>query len=175
MQTTCVNCNFPVDCDGTKAIYPGSFDPLTNGHLDLIKRGSNIFDALIVAILVNPKKTYMFDVYDRIKMIERCIHVHKLTNVAVSYFSGLLVDAAKEVGATAVLRGMRAMSDFEYEFQLALMNRKLNKDIETVFMMPGMRWIFTSSSLVKEAFSVGADVEDLVPPHVHKALMEKTK
>ncbi|RPJ76027.1 MAG: pantetheine-phosphate adenylyltransferase, partial [Desulfobacteraceae bacterium] len=129
------------------AIYPGSFDPVTNGHLDLIHRGLKIFDRVIVAILKNPKKQFLFTLDERLEMLRASLN--GAPQVEVDTFEGLLVDYAVQRGARAVLRGLRALSDFEYEFQMALMNRRLNREIQTVFLMTGMRWIYTSSSIIK--------------------------
>lgn len=155
------------------AIYPGSFDPVTNGHLDIIERGLKLFDKVIVAILINPAKQSraLFSVEERIEMLE--ISLQGIPNTEVDYFNGLLVDYAAKKNATAILRGLRAVSDFEYEFQLALMNRRLNRDIQTVFLMTGFRWIFTSSSIIKEAARFGGDVTSMVPDLVNKRLKEK--
>jgi pantetheine-phosphate adenylyltransferase len=153
------------------AIYPGSFDPPTNGHLDLINRGLKLFDKVIVAILCNPAKKSLFSVSERIEMLNTIFEDHE--SIEVDTHSGLLVDYAAQKGASAILRGLRAVSDFEYEFQLALMNRRLNRNIQTVFLMAGFKWIFTSSSIVKEAASFGGDVESMVPPIVYRKLREK--
>ncbi|MEJ1992601.1 MAG: pantetheine-phosphate adenylyltransferase [Maritimibacter sp.] len=153
------------------AIYPGSFDPVTNGHLDIVRRGRILFDEIIVAILHNPSKTALFTVEERLDMLKETMK--DISGVSFDTFGGLLVDYAHERGAHAILRGMRAVSDFEYEFQLALMNRKLNRDIQTVFLMTGLRWIFTSSSIIKEAAQFGGDVSDMVPPIVNKKIIEK--
>jgi pantetheine-phosphate adenylyltransferase len=153
------------------AIYPGTFDPLTNGHVDIIKRGRKLFDKVIVAILHNPQKKTLFTVDERIKLIEKSLE--GLSNIEVDSFGGLLVDYAVKRDAHAILRGMRAVSDFEYEFQLALMNRRLNRDVQTVFLMTGLRWIFTSSSIIKEAASFGGDIESMVPKIVYQKLKEK--
>jgi len=155
------------------AIYPGSFDPVTNGHLDIIERGLNLFDKVIVAILINPAKQAhtLFSVEERIEMLE--ISMKGIPNTEIDYFNGLLVDYAAKKNATAILRGLRAVSDFEYEFQLALMNRRLNRDIQTVFLMTGFRWIFTSSSIIKEAARFGGDVTSMVPEVVNQRLKEK--
>ena len=153
------------------AIYPGSFDPVTNGHLDIIERGRKLFDSIIVAILHNPTKDACFTVEERSEMLEICLK--DLPNVEVDTFDGLLVDYAAKRNAHAILRGMRAVSDFEYEFQLALMNRRLNRNIETVFLMTGLRWIFTSSSIIKEAAGFGGNVNGMVPPIVNQKLKEK--
>ncbi|OQX25967.1 MAG: pantetheine-phosphate adenylyltransferase [Desulfobacteraceae bacterium IS3] len=154
------------------AIYPGSFDPVTNGHLDIIKRGLKLFDKIIVTILCNPSKTSFFTVEERIEMLKTSVKGFS-KNVEVDSYGGLLVDYATQRGAVAILRGMRAVSDFEFEFQMALMNRKLNREVQTVFLMTGMRWIFTSSSIIKEAVRFGGDVSDMVPPIVNRKIKEK--
>ena len=153
------------------AIYPGSFDPLTNGHLDLIERGAKIFDELIVAILRNPEKQALFSVEERREMIETM--TKRYSNVRVDTFDGLMVDYATRVGATAVLRGIRAISDYEYELQMALMNRRLAPELETVFMMPAEKFSYVSSRLVKEIFRLGGSVEGLVPELVLDKLKER--
>jgi len=153
------------------AIYPGSFDPVTNGHLDIVERGLYIFDKIIVAILLNPTKNSFFAVEERMEMLKDSMKQFK--NVEFDTFDGLLVDYARQCKANAILRGMRAVSDFEYEFQLALMNRRLQRDIQTVFLMTGLRWIFTSSSIIKEAAQFGGDIEDMVPPIVNERLKQK--
>jgi pantetheine-phosphate adenylyltransferase len=153
------------------AIYPGSFDPVTNGHLDIVERGLYIFDKIIVAILLNPAKNSFFPVEERMEMLKESMK--KFKNVEFDTFDGLLVDYARQCKAHAILRGMRAVSDFEYEFQLALMNRRLQRDIQTVFLMTGLRWIFTSSSIIKEAAQFGGDIEDMVPPIVNEKLKQK--
>ena len=153
------------------AIYPGSFDPVTNGHVDIVRRGTALFDEIIVAILHNPSKTALFTLDERLDMLKETMK--DIPGVSFDTFGGLLVDYACKRGAQAILRGMRAVSDFEYEFQLALMNRKLNREIQTVFLMTGLRWIFTSSSIIKEAAQFGGDVSELVPPLVNRKIMEK--
>ena len=154
------------------AIYPGSFDPITNGHIDIVERGLKIFDKIIVAILRNPAKEALFTIEERKEMVEISLNRH--SNVEVDIFDGLLVDYAKKRNAGAILRGLRAVSDFEYEFQLALMNRKLNREVQTVFLMTGLRWIFTSSSIIKEAASFGGNINGMVPPVVSQKLKEKS-
>ncbi len=153
------------------AIYPGTFDPVTNGHVDIAKRGLTIFDKLIVAILKNPIKECFFTVEERLEMLEGSFA--EFSNIEVDTFDGLLVDYAAKRKSHAILRGMRAVSDFEYEFQLALMNRRLNRDVQTVFLMTGLRWIFTSSSIIKEAAAFGGDIQGMVPPIVNEKLMQK--
>lgn len=154
-----------------KAIYPGTFDPLTNGHVDLIQRGARIFSHLTVAILNNPVKNPLFTVEERVEMIREATSV--FPNVSVATFSGLMVEFARREGATAVLRGIRAISDYEYEFQMALMNRRLAPEIETVFLQPAGRYSFIRSSMVKEVFSFGGDVSELVPPNVLQRLRKR--
>ena len=153
------------------SIYPGSFDPLTNGHLDLIERGARLFDRLIVAILRNEGKPSLFTVEERIEML--CASVQRLPNVSVEAFDGLLVKFAAQKGARVILRGIRAVSDYEYELQMALMNRKLYPQLETVFMLPGEAYSYLSSRLVKEIYRLGGDVKDLVPPIVEQRLRAK--
>ncbi len=153
------------------AIYPGSFDPVTNGHLDIVERGLKLFDRIIVTILFNPGKTALFSVQERKAMLEESLR--KFDNVEVDSFNGLLVDYAAQRGAQGILKGMRAVSDFEYEFQMALMNRRLNRDVQTVFLMTGLRWIFTSSSIIKEAARFGGNINGMVPPLVQRKLKEK--
>src|SRR6266404_2394618 len=154
-----------------KAIYPGSFDPPTNGHLDLIERGSKIFDELVVAILRNPEKDPLFSVADRRKMLEAM--TSDFDNVSVDTFEGLTVDYALRVDATAILRGIRAISDYEYELQMALMNRKLQPGLETVFMMPAEKYSYISSRLVREVAQLGGNIDSLVPELVAQKLREK--
>ena len=156
-----------------RAIYPGSFDPLTNGHLDLIERGSQIFDELIVAVLSNAEKDPLFTLGERLNMLEEM--VKRYSNVKVDSFDGLLVDFAIAKNAKAVLRGIRAISDYEYELQMAWMNRKLQPQIETVFMMPAEAYSYLSSRLVKEIFRLGGSVRELVPALVEQKLREKFK
>jgi pantetheine-phosphate adenylyltransferase len=153
------------------AIYPGTFDPITNGHMDIIKRGLGLYDKIIVAILNNSSKNPLFSVEERIEILKESLK--DMSNIEVDTFSGLLVDYAARKKASAILRGMRAVSDFEYEFQMALMNRKLNRKVETVFLMTGLQWIFTSSSIIKEAARFGGDICGMVPPFVNEKLKEK--
>jgi len=153
------------------AIYPGSFDPLTNGHVDIIERGSRIFDQIIVAVLGNVEKTPLFSEAERVSVLQ---HVFKgRTNVQVETFSGLLVDYAQQKKANVIVRGLRAVSDFEYEFQMALMNRHLAPGIETVFMMPAEQYTYISSRLIKEVFTLGGEITGLVPPIVEEKLRAK--
>ena len=154
-----------------KALYPGTFDPPTNGHVDLIHRGCKLFDHLTVAILNNPGKDPLFTVSERVEMLQEATRT--LGNVSVATFNGLMVDFARRQEATAVLRGIRAISDYEYEFQMALMNRRLAPDIETVFLQPAGRYSFVSSRMVKEVFSFGGDITGLVPPNVLKRLRDR--
>jgi pantetheine-phosphate adenylyltransferase len=156
-----------------KAIYPGTFDPPTNGHLDLIARGSRLFDQLTVAILNNPVKNPLFTVDERVEMLKES--TRQIEHVSVATFGGMMVEFARQQGATAVLRGIRAISDYEYEFQMALMNRRLAPEIETVFLQPAGRYSFVSSRMVKEVFSFGGDVSGLVPPNVLKRLKRHGK
>jgi pantetheine-phosphate adenylyltransferase len=154
-----------------KAIFPGTFDPPTNGHVDLIQRGSRLFGHLTVAILNNPGKDPMFSVQERVEMLEEV--TRPIGNVSVATFDGLMVDFARQLGASAVLRGIRAISDYEYEFQMALMNRRLAPEIETVFLQPAGRYSFVSSRMLKEVFTFGGDVTGLLPPNVYKRLRER--
>ncbi len=155
-----------------KAVYPGTFDPLTNGHLDLIARGAKIVDQLVVAILRNSEKgTPLFSVPERLEMITEA--VSGFANVSVTTFDGLLVEFARAQGAKAVLRGIRAISDYEYEFQMAMMNRKLDPELETLFMMPAEKYTYVSSRLIKGVFRLGGDVSALVPELVVERLKAK--
>jgi len=153
------------------AIYPGSFDPLTNGHLDIIERAAKLFDRVIVAIAINESKNPLFTLAERRDLVSRSIgHMKK---VEADTFTGLLVDYVEQRSGQAILRGLRAVSDFEFEFQLALMNRKLNERVETIFMMPKDTYTFLSSRIVKEIARLGGDVSAFVPPHVQEALTKK--
>ena len=147
------------------AVYPGTFDPITNGHLDIVHRGLHLFDRIIIAVASNPAKQPLFSLDERRKMILDCFPGEK-TRITVEDVSGLLVDFAYKRGAKAIIRGLRAVSDFDYEFQLALMNRRIEREVETVFLMTGFRWIFISSSIIKDAARHGGDVSGLVPDHV---------
>ena len=157
--------------NGSLAVFPGSFDPMTNGHLDIVDRGLAVFDRVRLAILLNPEKQPLFSVEERLAIIREAYRGNP--RVEVDTFSGLLVDYAQRVGASVIIRGIRAISDFEYEFQMALMNRRLNPRIETVFMMPAESYSYVSSRLVKEVFQLGGRVSDLVPPVVERRLSEK--
>jgi len=153
------------------AIYPGFFDPVTNGHLSIVSRALKIFDRLIIAILKNPQKNPLFTVDERIYMITQSLKGEK--NVEVDTFDGLLVDYAVKKDSNVVIRGLRALSDFEYEFQMALMNRKLNRDIQSIFLMTDYKWFYTSSTIIKEAACFGGDISGLVPKVVNQKLKEK--
>ena len=151
------------------AVFPGSFDPLTTGHLDLIDRGCHLFDRLIVAVAVNPRKSSLFSTEERLAMIREAV-VHQGSRVEADAFTGLLVEYARAKGASAILRGLRVVSDFEFEFQMALMNKKLAPEMEVVFMAPEQEYIYLSSSLVREVASLGGDVSDLVTECVARKL-----
>lgn len=155
----------------TLAVYPGSFDPLTNGHVDIILRGARLFDRIIVAILVNAEKKPLFSMTERLEIAREVFKSH--TNVEVDTFDGLLVDYVAKRGAQVIVRGLRAVSDFEFEFQMALMNQRLNSQIETVFMMPAEQYTYISSRLIKEVFSLGGRVNGLVPDLVEQRLRQK--
>jgi pantetheine-phosphate adenylyltransferase len=156
----------------TLAVYPGSFDPLTNGHVDIIERGARLFDRIIVAILVNAEKSPMFTMAERVEIARAVFKDHP--NVEVDTFDGLLVEYVARRKANVIVRGLRAVSDFEYEFQMALMNRELASSIETVFMMPDAKYSYISSRLIKEVFGLGGKVHGLVPELVEKRLQEKS-
>ncbi len=155
------------------AIYPGSFDPITNGHIDIIKRASLMFDKVIVAVAQNKNKKPLFSEQERVEMIRDSIV--EIPHVSVDSFQGLLVKYAQETGSIAIIRGLRAVSDFEYEFQMALMNRKLAKDIITVFLMPHERYSYLNSSIVKELVMLDGDIDCFVPVHVKEKLLEKMR
>ncbi len=156
-----------------KAIYPGSFDPTTNGHLDVIARAARIFDHLVVAVLNYSEKSALFSVGERVEMLSEA--VQQFENVSVATFNGLMVDFARQQQAHAVVRGIRAISDYEYEFQMALMNRRLAPELETVFMMPAEKYSYVSSRLIKEVFRLGGSIEGLVPPNILERLRERAR
>jgi len=153
------------------AVYPGTFDPITNGHIDIITRSLRMFERVIVTIALNSSKTPLFSLEERISMIQQCFTSNE--HVEIDTASGLIVDYTVRKNACAIIRGLRAVSDFDYELQLALMNRKLERRVETVFLMTGLRWIYISSSIIKDAARHGGDISDMVPPHVHAALRAK--
>jgi pantetheine-phosphate adenylyltransferase len=154
-----------------KVLYPGTFDPITYGHIDIIQRACDLFDEVVVTVAINPTKTPLFTVQERIEFIMES--VKEYPQVAVDSFDGLVVDHAKNVGAIGIIRGLRAMSDFEYEFQMALMNRKLAKNINTVFLMPHEKYTYLNSSIIRNLASLNSDVSDFVPGIVQKALKKK--
>ena len=158
----------------TRAIYPGSFDPLTNGHLDIIERSARIFDELIVAILTNPQKVALFSVEERLDIMHQIV-APRFKNVRFDAFHGLLVDYAQKSQAQAIVRGIRAIADYEFEFEMALMNRRLNPNVETMFMMPAESYSYLSSRLVKEVVQLGGSVKGLVPETVEQLLLKKLK
>jgi len=159
-----------------RAIYPGSFDPVTNGHLDIIQRGCKLFDEIIVAVLVNPEKQALFTIEERCEILTDVLKTIDRRDclVTVESFEGLMVQYAAERSANAIVRGIRAISDYEYELQMALMNRRLRPDLETVFMMPAEEYSYVSSRLVKEVFQLGAHIGDLVPPLVEERMRKKS-
>lgn len=159
------------ECIGRIAIYPGTFDPLTNGHVSLILRALNLFDSIVVAVAEDTSKSTLFSLDERVKLARESLGAQD--GVLVEPFSGLLVEYAEKRGANVILRGLRAVSDFEYEFQLALMNRKLKRKIETLFLMTDYRWLYISSTIVKDVAKNGGDVIDLVPEVVYKALRRR--
>jgi pantetheine-phosphate adenylyltransferase len=160
------------DTDQSIAVYPGTFDPVTMGHLDVINRSLNLFDKVVVVIAVNSSKEPLFTLVERVAMIRKSFPESE-KRIEVDTVDGLLVDYAYTKGAKAIIRGLRAVSDFDYEFQLALMNRRIEREVETVFLMTGFRWIFISSSIIKESARYGGDVSGLVPDHVCEKLREK--
>ena len=153
------------------AVYPGTFDPITNGHLSILTRALKIFDNLVIAILNNPKKVPLFSMDERIGMIREVLRDQR--KVEIDSYNGLLVDYVIEKNSNVVIRGLRALSDFEYEFQMALMNRKLNREVQSVFLMTDYKWFYTSSTIIKEAARFGGDISGLVPPLVCRKLKEK--
>lgn len=155
----------------TKAVYPGTFDPVTNGHIDLIQRGAALFDHLYVAILGNAEKTPLFSVGERVEMLEEAVKRYR--KVSVTTFEGLLVDYAEKIGASVIVRGIRAVSDYEYELQMAMMNRRLSSRVETVFLMPAEAYSYLSSRLVKEISQLGGSVRGLVPREVERRLRRR--
>ncbi|MCX5879680.1 MAG: pantetheine-phosphate adenylyltransferase [Deltaproteobacteria bacterium] len=152
-------------------IYPGTFDPITHGHISIISRALKIFDRLVIAILNNPQKLPLFSIEERIQMIREVLKDQR--HLEVESFNGLLVDYVIQKKTNVVIRGLRALSDFEYEFQMALMNRKLNREVQSIFLMTDYKWFYTSSTIIKEAASLGGDVSGLVPPVVCRKLKEK--
>ncbi|MBM9510878.1 pantetheine-phosphate adenylyltransferase [Desulfogranum marinum] len=156
----------------TVAVYPGTFDPITNGHIDIIKRGLQLFDKIIITIAVNSQKQPLFSLEERTLLIEQSFKDMD-GRIAVDYTDGLIVDYAMQQNAATIIRGLRAISDFDYEFQLALMNRRLQRKVETVFLMTGFRWIYISSTSIKDAAKCQGNITGLVPEHVEKALKEK--
>ena len=153
------------------AVYPGTFDPITHGHLSILTRALKIFDKLVIAILTNPKKVPLFSMEERIAMIKEVLRDQR--NVEIDSYNGLLVDYVMSKKSNVIIRGLRALSDFEYEFQMALMNRKLNREVQSVFLMTDYKWFYTSSTIIKEAASLGGDVSGLVPAIVCRKLKEK--
>ena len=154
-----------------KVIYPGTFDPVTFGHIDIIKRARDLFDAVVVTVAVNPSKTPLFTVEERVQFIKES--VKEFSNIEVDSFHGLVVDHAKSVGASGIIRGLRAISDFEFEFQMALMNRKLAKDIATIFLMPHEKYTYLNSTIIRNLATLKADISDFVPSVVQAALIKK--
>jgi pantetheine-phosphate adenylyltransferase len=152
-----------------KVLYPGTFDPVTNGHIDIIKRAGELFDGVAITVAINPGKTPLFTVEERVDMLHKSLA--DLDNITIDSFDGLIVDHAHEVGAVGILRGLRALSDFEYEFQMALMNRKLADDLTTIFLMPNEKYTYLNSSIVRNLASLNSDVSEFVPP----AVVEKLK
>ena len=157
--------------NGRIAIYPGTVDPITNGHLSILSRALKVFDKLIIAVLNNPNKEPLFSIEERVAMMKDVLK--DKPNIEIDYYNGLLVDYAVQKEVNVIIRGLRALSDFEYEFQLSLMNRKLNKNVESVFLMTDYKWFYISSTIIKEAASLGGDIKGLVPPLVCRKLKEK--
>ncbi len=154
-----------------RVIYPGTFDPVTNGHIDIVERATDLFDEVIVTVAMNPAKTCLFSTEERVEMLEESLEGFE--GVYVDSFDGLVVDHAKEVGAIGIIRGLRAISDFEYEFQMALMNRKLNDDLRTIFLMPHEKYTYLNSTIIRNLAQFHGDISDFVTPVVEKMLKEK--
>ncbi len=154
-----------------KVIYPGTFDPVTYGHIDIIKRASELFDAVVVTVAVNPSKSPLFSVEERLELLRESLS--EFNNISIDSFDGLVVDHAHQVGAVGIIRGLRQVSDFEYEFQMALMNRKLAGDLSTIFLMPHEKYTYLNSSIIRNLASLHSDVSDFVPECVQKALKNK--
>ncbi len=154
-------------------ICPGSYDPITLGHIDVINRASTLFDKVIVVVLINHKKNYSFSIEERVQFIKKS--VAHLSNVEVDFYEGLLADYAKQQGAYAIVKGLRAMSDFEYEFQMALTNRKLNPDVETLFLTTKSEYMYLSSSMVKQIASMGGDISEFVPSVIHNSIIDRLR
>jgi len=154
-----------------KVIYPGTFDPVTNGHIDIIKRATDLFDEVVVTVAKNPIKTELFSVEERIEMLEESLKEYK--NITIDSYGGLIVDHAKNIGAVGIIRGLRAVSDFEFEFQMALMNRRLSNGLKTIFLMPHEKYTYLNSTIIRNVAQFDGDINDLVPPIVVKRLKEK--
>ncbi len=154
-----------------RVLYPGTFDPVTNGHIDIINRTMDLFDEMVVTVAKNPTKTCLFSTEERVWMLKESLK--EFSNITVDWFDGLVVDHAKEVGAVAIIRGLRAISDFEYEFQMALMNRKLDENIRTVFLMPNEKYTYLNSTIVRNLAQFQGDISEFVPPVVAEKLKEK--
>lgn len=155
-----------------RVIYPGTFDPVTYGHIDIVKRAVDLFDEVVVTVAINPSKKPLFTTEERVEMLRQSL-IEFNSKVVIDSFNGLLVEHAKHVGATAIIRGLRQISDFEFEFQMALMNRKLSGDITTIFLMPHERYTYLNSTVIRNLASLHADVSSFVPPNVHQALKKK--
>ncbi len=156
-----------------KVLYPGTFDPVTNGHIDIVKRAMELFDGVVVTVAINPGKSPLFSVEERIRLLKESLKDYE--QVTVDSFDGLVVDHAHEVGAVGIIRGLRAVSDFEYEFQMALMNRKLAGDLSTVFLMPHEKYTYLNSSIIRNLANLNGDISEFVPPAVITALKKKFK
>lgn len=154
-----------------KVLYPGTFDPVTNGHIDIIKRASELFDEVVVTVAINPSKQPMFSIEERVELLTDSLK--DFSNIKVDRFDGLVVEHAKNIGATGIIRGLRAVSDFEYEFQMALMNRKLDEQITTIFLMPHEKFTYLNSTIVRNLAQFKADISEFVPPAVQKMIQKK--